>query len=119
MQNVQILFPNASKVGSGGDLVPGENSVTFDINEVRVLASSLSRTPTEKATRTVKRWNQQPADRCLREGRRKMVKIVAILVLAALATIAISLGLAAAALDILTAPATLDTPPLMYAGIRG
>jgi hypothetical protein len=33
MQNVQILFPNASKVGSGGDLVPGENSVTFDINE--------------------------------------------------------------------------------------
>jgi len=48
-----------------------------------------------------------------------MVKIVAILVLAALATIAISLGLDAAALDILTAPAALDTPPLMYAGIRG
>ena len=48
-----------------------------------------------------------------------MVKIVAILVLAALATVAISLGLDAAALDILPAPATLDTPPLMYAGIRG
>ena len=48
-----------------------------------------------------------------------MVKIIAILVLAALATIAISLGLDAAALNILTAPATLDTPPLMYAGIRG
>ena len=31
----------------------------------------------------------------------------------------ISLGFDAAALDILTAPATLDTPPLMYAGIRG
>jgi len=49
-----------------------------------------------------------------------MLKIAGILVLAALATIAmISLGFDAAALDILTAPATLDTPPLMYAGIRG
>ena len=45
-----------------------------------------------------------------------MVKILGILVLA---TIAINLGFDAAALDILTAPATLDTPPLMYAGIRG
>ena len=49
-----------------------------------------------------------------------MAKIVTILVLAALAILVVSLGLdAAAALDILTAPATLDTPPLMYAGIRG
>lgn len=52
-----------------------------------------------------------------------MVKIVAILVLAALVIFAISLGLDAATLDILTGPATsdvsFDTPPLMYAGIRG
>lgn len=48
-----------------------------------------------------------------------MAKIITILVLAALAILVVSLGLDAAALDILTAPATLDTPPLMYAGIRG
>lgn len=48
-----------------------------------------------------------------------MAKIGTILLLAALATIAISFGLDAATLDILTSAATLDTPPLMYAGIRG
>ena len=29
--NVQILFPNASKVGSGGDLVPNQSQTTFDV----------------------------------------------------------------------------------------
>jgi len=29
---VQILFPNASKEGSGGDLVKGESRVSFDVN---------------------------------------------------------------------------------------
>lgn len=48
-----------------------------------------------------------------------MAKIGTILLLAALAIIALSFGLDAATLDILTTPATLDTPPLMYAGIRG
>jgi serralysin len=33
ISNVQILFANASKVGSGGDLVPGKTQVTFDVNE--------------------------------------------------------------------------------------
>ena len=32
MTNVDILFANASKVGSGGDLVPGESAVTVDMN---------------------------------------------------------------------------------------
>ena len=31
-QNVQILFPNASKSGSGGDLIPGESQATFDVS---------------------------------------------------------------------------------------
>lgn len=31
--NVQILFPNASKVGSGGELIPGESNVQFDVSE--------------------------------------------------------------------------------------
>lgn len=31
--NVQILFPNASKQGSGGDLIPGQSNVTFDVSE--------------------------------------------------------------------------------------
>ena len=44
-----------------------------------------------------------------------MAKIGTILLLA---TIAISFGFDAATLDILTSAATLDTPPLMYAGIR-
>lgn len=30
--NVQILFANASKAGSGGDLVAGESSVDFEVN---------------------------------------------------------------------------------------
>ena len=32
-ENVQILFPNASKTGSGGSLTPGESQVTFDVSE--------------------------------------------------------------------------------------
>lgn len=31
--DVQILFPNASKVGSGGDLIPNQSQITFDVNE--------------------------------------------------------------------------------------
>ncbi|MDJ0613943.1 MAG: DUF4114 domain-containing protein [Rhizobiaceae bacterium] len=30
--NVQILFPNASKQGSGGDLIAGESKVAFDVS---------------------------------------------------------------------------------------
>lgn len=30
--NVQILFPNASKAGSGGSLTPGETQVSFDVS---------------------------------------------------------------------------------------
>ena len=30
--DVSILFPNASKVGSGGDLIPGGSSVALDLN---------------------------------------------------------------------------------------
>ena len=33
ISNVQILFPNASKQGSGGDLVAGESKVSFDVGE--------------------------------------------------------------------------------------
>ena len=32
ISNVQILFANASKQGSGGDLLPGESKVAFDIS---------------------------------------------------------------------------------------
>ena len=32
IQNTQILFANASKIGSGGDLVPGETSVQFEVS---------------------------------------------------------------------------------------
>ena len=32
IRDVQILFPNASKVGSGGDLVGGESAVALDLN---------------------------------------------------------------------------------------
>lgn len=32
ISNVQILFANASKEGSGGDLKPGESQVTFDVS---------------------------------------------------------------------------------------
>lgn len=31
--NVQILFPNASKVGSGGDLVPNQTQTSFDVTD--------------------------------------------------------------------------------------
>lgn len=31
--NVQILFPNASKVGSGGDLIPGQSNAQFDVTQ--------------------------------------------------------------------------------------
>ncbi len=30
--DVSILFPNASKIGSGGDLIPGESAVALDLN---------------------------------------------------------------------------------------
>lgn len=33
ISNVQVLFPNASKTGSGGDLIPGESNVQFDVSE--------------------------------------------------------------------------------------
>lgn len=33
ISSVQILFPNASKIGSGGDLTPGESNVQFDVSE--------------------------------------------------------------------------------------
>lgn len=33
VSNVQILFANASKQGSGGDLISNESSVSFDVNE--------------------------------------------------------------------------------------
>ena len=48
-----------------------------------------------------------------------MWKILAILALTALAVFTAGLIFDASALEILTRPATLDTPPLMYAGIRG
>ncbi|MEP1209940.1 MAG: DUF4114 domain-containing protein [Rhizobiaceae bacterium] len=32
-QNVQILFPNASKQGSGGSLTPGESQAAFNVSE--------------------------------------------------------------------------------------
>ncbi|MEP0945130.1 MAG: DUF4114 domain-containing protein [Rhizobiaceae bacterium] len=31
--NVQILFPNASKAGSGGSLIPGETQVSFNVSD--------------------------------------------------------------------------------------
>ncbi len=33
ISNVRILFPNASKVGSGGDLVPGQSAVEFGVSD--------------------------------------------------------------------------------------
>ena len=48
-----------------------------------------------------------------------MAKILTILALAALTIFAARLILDASALEILIGPATFDTPPLMYAGIRG
>lgn len=33
ISNTQILFPNASKVGSGGELIPGESNVQFDVSQ--------------------------------------------------------------------------------------
>lgn len=30
--NVKILFPNASKLGSGGELIPGQSNVEFDVS---------------------------------------------------------------------------------------
>jgi len=32
VSNVQILFANASKQGSGGDLIPGQSAVSFDVS---------------------------------------------------------------------------------------
>lgn len=32
ISNTQILFANASKQGSGGDLIPGQSAVTFDVS---------------------------------------------------------------------------------------
>ncbi len=31
--NVRILFPNASKVGSGGDLIPNQTKTTFEVSD--------------------------------------------------------------------------------------
>lgn len=33
ISNTQILFPNASKVGSGGNLIAGESNVQFDVSQ--------------------------------------------------------------------------------------
>ncbi len=33
ISNVRILFPNASKAGSGGDLIPGQSAVEFGVSD--------------------------------------------------------------------------------------